>query len=88
MCFDILEYGLIKTYREKEHDLLMDIRNSKYLDNNRQPTKEFYDMVDEFKNKLDYWKEHTALPNNPDYTRINKFLRDVNYNIVINNINN
>lgn len=82
MCFDILEHGLIKTYREKEHDLLMDIRNGKYLDDNRQPTKEFYDMVDELENKLNYWKEHTILPNNPDYVRINKFLEDVNYNII------
>ena len=66
----------------------MDIRNGKYLDDNKQPTKEFYDMVDELENKLNYWKEHTTLPNNPDYTRINRFLRDINYSIVINSINN
>lgn len=32
MCLDILEKERIITYREVEHDLLMDIRNGKYLD--------------------------------------------------------
>lgn len=39
MCFDILEKGEIITYREKEHDFLMSIRNGEYLDENRQPKK-------------------------------------------------
>lgn len=46
MCFDILEDGKIVTYRTKDHDFLMEIRNGKYLDDNRQPTKEFYEIVD------------------------------------------
>jgi len=82
MCFDILEKGEIITYREKEHDFLMDIRNGKYLDENRQPVKEFYEIVDELDNKLQYWKKHTTLPKNPDYNRINKFLADVNLGVV------
>ena len=48
MCLDILEIEQIITYREKEHDLLMDIRNGKYLDENKQPIPEFYEMVDEY----------------------------------------
>ena len=84
MCFDILENGEIITYRKKDHDFLMDIRNGKYLDDNKQPTKEFYDIVDELNNKLGYWKEHSELPQNPDYKRINGFLRDVNLGIVKN----
>lgn len=82
MCFDILEKCEIITYRENEHDFLMDIRNGKYLDENSQPVKEFYDIVDELDNKLQYWKEHTSLPANPDYNRINKFLADVNLDVV------
>ena len=84
MCFDILENGEIITYRKKDHDFLMDIRNGKYLDDNKQPTKEFYDIVDELNNKLGYWKEHSELPEKPDYKRINTFLRDVNLGIVKN----
>ena len=82
MCFDILENGKIVTYREKEHDLLMEVRNGKYLDSNKQPTAEFYDIVDELEGRLEYWKEHTELPPNPDYKRINKFLEEVNYDVI------
>ena len=82
MCFDILEDGKIITYRKKEHDFLMDIRNGKYLDDNKQPTKEFYDIVDEMENKLDYLKDHSPLPDNPDYKRINNFLYDANLEVL------
>lgn len=82
MCFDILEKGEINTYRKKDHDFLMDIRNGKYLDDDRQPTEEFYDIVDEFENKLEHLKDHTDLPPNPDYNRINKFLADANWSVL------
>lgn len=82
MCFDILEDGKIITYRKKEHDFLMDIRNGKYLDDDKQPTKEFYDIVDEMENKLNYLKDHSPLPDNPDYKRINDFLYDANLNVL------
>lgn len=84
MCFDILEKGEIVTYRAKEHDFLMDIRNGKYLDNEDHPLPEFYDIVDDLENKLEYWKEHTELPANPDYNRINKFLAEANWEVVKN----
>lgn len=82
MCFDILEDGKIITYRKKEHDFLMDIRNGKYLDDDKQPTKEFYDIVDEMENKLNYLKDHSPLPDNPDYKRINDFLYNANLNVL------
>ena len=82
MCLDILEKEQIVTYRENEHDLLMDIRNGKYLDENKQPIPEFYEMVNEYEKKLEYAKQHTALPDNPDYKRINEFVASVNERIV------
>ena len=82
MCFDILENRQIITYREKEHDLLMDIRNGKYLDDNRQPIPEFFEMIDELEKRLEYDKNNTDLPDNPDYKRINEFVMDVNERVV------
>lgn len=82
MCFDILEKGEINTYRKNDRDFLMEIRNGKYLDDDNQPTREFYDIVDEYESKLDYLKWHSVLPSHPDYDRINKFLVDVNWGIV------
>lgn len=82
MCLDILENEKIVTYREKEHDLLMDIRNGKYLDENRQPIPEFYEMVDEYEKRLEYAKNNTNLPDNPDYKAINGFVASVNERVV------
>lgn len=82
MCFDILNDGEIVTYREKDHDFLMDIRNGKYLDENRQPTPEFFDIIAELEAKLAIAKETTDLPDNPDYKKINEFVASVNERIV------
>lgn len=82
MCLDILEKEQIVTYREAEHDLLMDIRNGKYLDSNDQPITEFYEMVDDYEKKLDYAKLNTNLLDNPDYKKINEFVMSVNERVV------
>ncbi len=86
MCFDIMDKGEIITFREKDHDLLMDIRNGKYLDANDQPVPEFMEMVAEYESKLDKLKETTALPEKPDYKKINEFVASVNERIVKNEI--
>ena len=82
MCLDILEHEKIVTYREKEHKLLMDIRNGKFLDDDRQPIPEFYKMVDDYEKKLEYAKNNTSLPDNPDYKKINEFVASVNERVV------
>lgn len=82
MCLDILEREQIVTFREKEHDLLMDIRNGKFLDEHDQPIPEFYEMVDDYEKKLDYAKENTSLPDQPDYKKINEFVCEVNEKVV------
>ena len=82
MCFDILEKGEINTYREKEHDWLMDIRNGKYLDDNRQPIPEFFEIVDDLEKRLNYAKENTFLPEKPDYKRIDEFKMSINERVV------
>lgn len=86
MCLDILENGEIVTYREKDHDFLMEIRNGKYLDENRQPIAEFYEIVEEFEAKMQNARETTALPENPDYKKIQEFVMLVNERIVRGNI--
>lgn len=82
MCFDILEKREINTYREKEHDFLMDIRNGKYLDENKQPLPVFFDIVTDLEKRLEYDKKNTDLPDNPNYKRINEFVMDVNERVV------
>lgn len=82
MCIDILEKEEIITYRAEEHDLLMSIRNSEYLDGNRQPTAAFYDLLNEYEKRFDYAKENTSLPDVPDQKRISEFQMYVNERIV------
>lgn len=60
----------------------MDIRAGKYLDDNDQPLPEFYEMVDELDKRLNYAKENTSLPDNPDYKAINEYVASVNEKVI------
>lgn len=82
MCIDILEKEEIITYRADEHDLLMSIRNGEYLDENRQPIPEFYDLLNEYEKRFEYAKKNTSLPETPNYKEINEFVMYVNERIV------
>ncbi len=80
MCLDILERQEIITYREKEHDLLMDIRSGGYQKEGGGFRAEFFEMVDEYERKLKYASENTALPDAPDYEAANELLITINRN--------
>lgn len=83
MCIDILEKEEIITCRENEHDMLMDIRNGNYLNDEGLPIDEFFEMVDSYKTRMKYAEEHTSLPKHPDYNKIKEFVMDVNKSIVV-----
>ena len=82
MGVDILEKQEIITFREKEHDLLMDIRLGKYLDSDGNPNSAFFDIVHEYEKKFDYAKNNTELPEEPDMDKINDFVMSINERIV------
>lgn len=81
MCIDILVNEDIVTYREKEHDLLMDIRNGVFLKDGNV-TKEFWDMLDYYKEKFKHAAAHTKLPDEPNKKEIDKLLIDM-YEMVL-----
>lgn len=82
MCIDILEKEEIITYRKDEHDLLMDIRNGKFLDENKQPTDSFYDILNDYEKQFEYAKKNTSLPDVPDRKKIEEFKMYVNEKII------
>lgn len=82
MCFDILEKHEINTYREKEHDFLMSIRNGAYLTDDNMVKSEFYDIVEDYEKRLEYDSENTDLPDKPDMKKINDFVMSVNERVV------
>lgn len=79
MLYDILKYGEINTYREKEHDLLMAIRNNEFLDDRGMLNAEFFNLVNEYKEKCEVAEKTTDLPDEPDYAKIKDFLICANY---------
>ena len=82
MCLDMLEKGEIKTYRDKDHDLLMDIRNGKYMDEEGNMKPEFYQMVKDLEDKCKKALETTKLPAKPDMKKIEEWVMSVNKRII------
>ena len=80
-CFDILENEKIITYREVEKDFLREVREGKFIKDNK-PTEEFYDVLVGLENRLKYASENTSLPEHPNSERILEFKRDINEKIV------
>lgn len=78
MAIDILEKEEIITYRDAEHDLLMDIRNGKYQCEDGTFDSAFFDMVNDLSKKMDYAKANTSLPRSPDMKKIEEFMVEVN----------
>ncbi len=78
MCLDILEKSTIQTYREEDHDLLMDIRGGKYMNEDGTYRDEFFDMVNELEKRMQYAKANTSLPKSPDMKKVEEFVEAVN----------
>ena len=82
MCIDILEKQEIVTYRETEHELLMDIRNGKYLDSNGKPTDEFYELQHSLDGRMKYAEDNTDLPDRVDMNAVLDLVEDINNTII------
>ena len=74
--------GMI-TYREKEHDMLMDIRNMKYLTSDGLKVKsDFYDLLNYVEKEYMYTTKNCVLPEEPDYEAISDMKRQVYLDIL------
>lgn len=78
MCIDILEKEEIITYREAEHELLMDIRKGKFQNEDGTFDNSFFDIVNDLSKRMEYAKENTNLPHSPDMKKIEEFVISVN----------
>ncbi len=82
MALDILEKGEIHTYREKEHNLLMDIRSGKYHKEDGTFHESFYEMLTDFEKRLHYAAENTDLPEEPDMENVQELVMTINERVV------
>lgn len=72
MGIDILQGKGIKTYREDDRKLLLDIRNGKYT------YEEIYNMADKLENRFKDVLEKSDLPERLDMEKINKLIIEIN----------
>lgn len=82
MALDILEKGEINTYREKEQDLLMDIRFGKYQKKDGTFHESFYEMLADFEKRLHYAAENTDLPEEPDMKKVQELVMRINERVI------
>lgn len=81
---DILENADFSTYREKDHELLMDIRKGKYTTEN-DFSKELSDIMKDLRRKAELAFENTYLPVAPNYEQIDDLVYKINEKIVLGN---
>ncbi len=79
---DILEKGEIITYRQNEHELLMDIRNGVYQDGRGGFKSEFYQLLADYEKRLERAAAETALPDAPDREAIEALVIMMNEKVV------
>lgn len=68
---EILKGKGVNTYREKERAFFLDIRSGKYS------YTEIFKMVDDYENEFKLAAANTALPDRPDYKRIEELMIDI-----------
>lgn len=78
MCLDILENEDIVTYREKDIPFLMSIRNGAFMKEDGTYADEFFELIRQYEERLQYAKQHTNLPKCPDQRLIQEFVMDIN----------
>lgn len=78
MCLDILEKQEICTYRENDRDFLLSIRNGAFQNEDGTYKQEFFELVSDYESRLQYAKENTSLPENPNMKLIEEFVVGVN----------
>lgn len=77
MAHDILINGEINTYREKDRDFLLSIKNGKYMTDGTLK-QEFFDMVGKFSAQLEDDYMMCKLPERVDYKAVNKLVMEIN----------
>lgn len=78
MGTEILEGKGVNTYREKDREQLLEIRNGKYQKEDGSFYKEFFDMIDCLEKKLKYAADNSPLPNKPDFNKIEELVIEIN----------
>ena len=74
---ELLEDGVVKTCRTREHDLLMDIREGKYLDRHHVPTADYERLLVDYMGAFNAAMTSTHLPAEPDWEAVNALTMEI-----------
>lgn len=78
MAIDILEKGEIRTHRTEDAELLRKIRRGGFQREDKTFSAEFYDLLADYERRLEQATKRSALPDNPDMEKVEKFVEYVN----------
>ena len=78
MAVDILEKGKIITHRRDDLELLTKIRSGGYMQEDGTFSKEFYEILAEYENRLEIATRQSILPDEPDMEKVEAFVERVN----------
>ena len=82
MAIDILEQGKIKTHRREDAELLLSIRNGRFLKEDGTFDAEFYQILGEYETRLKSAVQNSILPKQPDMAKVEAFVESVNQRAV------
>ena len=85
MAIELLTTGTVCTYRSKEHDLLMSIRNGKFSTENGELNQNFFNLVKDCEDKFNQIKKNSILKDTPNYNAIKVLQQKINKAIITNN---
>lgn len=86
MGIEILETGTLHTYRSKEHQLLMSIRNGLFLDEKNNLKPEFYTVLNDLEARLKKALDNSKLPKKARRDDIMQL--QIKINLMMINVNN
>ena len=78
MAIDILEKKEIRTHRVDDLELLLAIRRGDFMVDEHTFSKEFYDILADYEERLDVATAKSTLPDNPDMEKVGAFMEYVN----------
>lgn len=81
MLIDLLRFGELKVYRDKDIPLLMEIRGGRYLTSDNRVLSEFYDLVEDLNDKISQASAKTELPPTPNFEEIERLTMNINSTI-------
>jgi predicted nucleotidyltransferase len=87
MALDILEKGEINTYREKEREFLLQVRQGLFRKSDGTYNDAFFDFRKELNDRFEYASKHTDLPPEADMKKVNELVMWANEKIVRGDVN-